>query len=67
MVFWRRVVKGIEEGFETRRNDGDQGVEDEVSCCKRSREGGKLKISLTVSGSASLDLGGARAAPLVEA
>lgn len=29
-VFWRRVVKGIEEGFEIRKNEGDAEVEDEV-------------------------------------
>ncbi|GAA5875635.1 hypothetical protein JCM8547_000896 [Rhodosporidiobolus lusitaniae] len=27
--FWKRVVKGIEEGFEERRKDGDENVEDE--------------------------------------
>ncbi|GAA5839700.1 hypothetical protein JCM11251_002566 [Rhodosporidiobolus azoricus] len=28
-VFWRRAVKGIEEGFELRRGEGDEQVEDE--------------------------------------
>ncbi|ORY79734.1 hypothetical protein BCR35DRAFT_94231 [Leucosporidium creatinivorum] len=28
-VFWRRVVKGIEEGFQERRNEGDAEVEEE--------------------------------------
>ncbi|BGP38208.1 hypothetical protein JCM10449v2_002137 [Rhodotorula kratochvilovae] len=27
--FWRRVVKGVEEGFDQRRNEGDPQVEDE--------------------------------------
>lgn len=29
-VFWRRVVKGVEEGFAERRADGDDQVDDEV-------------------------------------
>lgn len=30
--FWKRIVKGIEEGFEIRSSGGDRGVEEEVSC-----------------------------------
>lgn len=30
-AFWSRVVKGIEVGFEQRRAEGDEAVEDEVS------------------------------------
>lgn len=29
-VFWRRVVKGVEEGFAERRAEGDDQVDDEV-------------------------------------
>lgn len=29
--FWKRIVRGIEEGFEIRSSRGDRGVEEEVS------------------------------------
>jgi len=32
-VFWRRIVKNIEEGFEERRREGDEEVEEEVRSC----------------------------------
>ena len=48
-AFWSRVVKGVEVGFEQRRAEGDEAIEDEVSAAK-ALTGTALIVSCLVRG-----------------